>query len=137
MADRRAEYRFRNGTVWDRLLFSITEPCIISGWTQQASTPNNNTFYRKFPGGYIVQGSEMIVTSDVNSHVDRTITLPIAYQSYGPVFVWAYLWENDRFVNDFLLCHCFRLSNSQIRIVNANTLNPNRNYHLHWIGFGF
>ena len=81
MADRRAEYRFRNGTVLDRLFFSITEPCIISGWTQSLGANG----YRKFPGGLIVQWGVLETTAmALNSAAglySKDIALPVAFSN--------------------------------------------------------
>ncbi|ALU14580.1 hypothetical protein ACH52_1800 [Eubacterium limosum] len=71
MADRRAEYRFKNGTVWDRLLFSIIEDCIIGGWIQSLGEKS----YRKFPGGVILQWGWY----DTNGATSTAVTLPIAF----------------------------------------------------------
>lgn len=77
MADRRAEYRFKNGTVWDRLLFSIMESCIIGGWTQSQA---EFSAYRKLPGGFILQfGKTQSVVVPSAGYIAPDITYPIAF----------------------------------------------------------
>lgn len=74
MADRRAEYRFKNGTVWDRLFFSILESCIIGGWQQNTGF----TGYRKLPGGIIIQWLNTSITKNASSSAfSQDFALPV------------------------------------------------------------
>ncbi|WP_392888861.1 hypothetical protein [Eubacterium limosum] len=79
MTVRKADYLFKNGPVWDQLLFSTAEDQIKSGWTQNLGANG----YRKLPGGLILQWIKASVP-----HTPSTVrpTWPIAFPNAALAF---------------------------------------------------
>lgn len=132
MADRRAEYRFKNGTVWDRLLFSIMENCIIGGWTQSLTNAAN---YRVFPGGLKIQYGRVNVQTASNKNLDYYLTLPIAITGdTDKAYVAGSLAnETDPWQAAQINTHAKIVSKTQLRFVNVSGLNPSAWYELRWL----
>lgn len=78
MTVRKADYYFRNGSVWDQLLFSTSEDQIKSGWVQSLG---ESRCYRKLPGGQIYIFGYGDLTTNASGTSTQTITLPIAFPS--------------------------------------------------------
>lgn len=133
MADRRAEYRFRNGTVWDRLLFSVMESCIIDGWIQNIG---NDKGYRKLPGGLIIQFGKYTVTANANQHVDAICTLPIAFPSKKLYANATALYDGD--FNQYKAANFVNVDNTlnSVRITNPNGFAVGSSYQVYVIAIG-
>lgn len=78
MTVRKADYLFKNGSVWDQLLFSTAEDQIKSGWVQSLGP---SRCYRKLPGGTIYNYGYADLTTNANGYAVQTITLPLAFPS--------------------------------------------------------
>lgn len=134
MADRRAEYRFRNRTVWDRLFFSITEPCIIGGF-QEGRT--NNDCWRKLPGGMLIQWGAFGAQADSAGVIDKIITLPVATKNIDSNYVDGRLFTRNNLWNVAMVqAHAFQEKTTQIEIVVSSGLKALTWYDVHWLCIG-
>lgn len=131
MADRRAEYRFKNGTVWDRLFFSITEPCIISGFQEGRK---DNDCWRKLPGGMLIQWGAFGAMANSAGVIDRTITLPVATTNVDSNYIDARLFtRSDSWNTAMVQAHAFQETKTQIIVVVSGGLKANMWYDVHWL----